>query len=264
MADLKPPPGGKKTPAPIAERIPTPDALDTEAVMAAVRAAEAEKQRAAALRRSHKNDCPELRAGECNCPANLRQLPPALETVKPNAPRFEHLKLVASKLEERFLAGERVGDELQDAKRKALEFAKHADIEVVRVDNGKLVERERPNPISKNSKPIRMTEELPPRWICTSCGWSIRGVGVDAHICDPSALLWKARPLSLVLTISPDKRWNGGFRLSIWRDVAGRYHLSEQILDGDRVIEDREVLVEDFYPAIEGALNDKLVEDFSP
>lgn len=137
------------------------------------------------------------------------------------------------------------------------------NVTVIRVDEGFTERRMVPSP-QNNARLVEQERFIQPRWICTTCGWAIRGPGVHSHECDETYLLWKERPISVALTLPPEKRYGGAFRFTIWRDADGVYHLSEVVIAGDRLIKDQKVLEESFYPSLEGALSDCIVREFTP
>ncbi|MDX2014155.1 MAG: hypothetical protein SFW67_28410 [Myxococcaceae bacterium] len=224
--------GGKKSPArdQAQDRIPTPDAVDLSAVKAAVKQVEDENARREYLRVTHMSDCAATRDGECACPANLHTLT--------SADIIETKEVEAS-------AGRRV--------------------KMARVDEGYWKEVEAQDPtISGRVVLTKQRRWVEPRWVCLACGWACRAPAIHSHDCQPELLLFKARPLPLSHSIPPDERFSGAFRLTIWRDAEGEYHVGEVHLRDGRVLTDRELFRDGDFPALEGYVGDRIIEAFTP
>jgi hypothetical protein len=220
--------GGQKAPASVADRIDTPDAVNVEAVMDAVAKVEREKAELAARKVWHMPDCGIHRGGElaeCGCPANLVSLPPPLE------------------LEEVSGGG--------------------VTVNFIRVDEGFTKKVTIPDPQNSARTMVR-DMYVAPKWICTSCGAAVRCLKVGGHLCDPAFLVFKARPVPISLGLPSDKRFAGGYRLSVWRDLEGTYHLSELVLDAGRVVHDGLLVSDNDYNTFEGSFSDMLIREFSP
>ena len=204
------------------DRTATPDGLDVGAVKAAVAKVEHERRLKIELRHNHMSDCPAQRSGECSCPANLASMPAPLEA-----------------------------QELENG------------VTFVRVDEGirRTVKKQDPT-TTANIRLIDFEVFDPPRWVCTSCGFAMRATSVLGHVCEPGALAFKAKPLPASFALPPEERMGGVFRLTIWRDAEGNYHLGDIVIRDRKVVTDREIMVEGDFNALEGALNDRVVEEF--
>lgn len=145
-----------------------------------------------------------------------------------------------------------------------LEAVRHGDVELIRVDNGYNYMAETQDPTTSAARLVTVERFMPPRWICTSCGAAWRTMAIVGHQCDPSLLLWRARPMPLSLSISAKRRVSGDYRVSIYRDAQGQYHLEELVFEGEKVVARREVSIDPDYLVIEASLGDLMVSEFSP
>ena len=216
------PKGGQKSPPALADRIPTPDGVNVEEVMKATAAIERERAIAHARANRHMSDCGTFRSLDCSCPANLANLP------------------------------------------KALEEKMTGDVKWIRADEEHFITVRIPDPTQHRGPLINKQVLVQPLWICTGCGTSQRVPAPGGHLCDPALLAWKAKPVPLSLTVPPEKRTSGAYRITIWRDAEFRYHVGEVIIDGDRVLAEAEHDVNGYYPASEATLSDMVAREFSP
>jgi len=142
------------------------------------------------------------------------------------------------------------------------EVAEVSGVKIVRVDDGKTIERTFADP-QGNGRVVKRDVFLEPRWICTVCGGSYRVPHLLGHACDPAFLLWKDRRPPANAQITAEQRYSGALRLAIWRDATGMNHLIEMIVLDGKVIYERERSTDGDYLVIEGALSDAVVEEFS-
>jgi hypothetical protein len=126
-----------------------------------------------------------------------------------------------------------------------------------------MVKRERPD-AQNSARVIKFEQFEQPRWICTDCGVAMRVPGLIGHACDPAYLLFKQRPIRASLTIPKKLRFKGAYRLTIWRDLDGTYHLSEVIAQDGKLIIDTELVADNDYNTFEAALSDTLTQEFEP
>lgn len=215
------PKGGQKSPPP-PDRIDTPDAINVAEVMRATAQAEREKQVRLARQNRHMSDCLTFRSQDCNCPANLANLP------------------------------------------KALEEKMTGDVKWIRVDEEHFITVRVPDPSSHRGPLINKQVLVQPLWICTGCGTSQRVPHPIGHLCDPALLAWKEKPVPLSLTVAPEKRHAGAYRITIWRDADFKYHVGEVVIEGGTVVAESELDVNGYYPASEATLSDLVAREFSP
>lgn len=192
---------------------------------------------------SHDDDCAQRKGKECGCRDNLR----ALES--------KELKVLESKTTEWSTV-------VHHKKPKEPTIVRETAV-LVRVDDGRTVSKTVPDPLSQTAKPITVTSREPPRWVCTACAASMRGTDIDHH-CDDAVKNKAQRPIGLERTLPADVRFGGGYRLVLWRDRAGEYHLGEEVVAGNRVVEERHLYGPDAYNIIEGALLDAAVTKLAP
>ncbi len=193
---------------------------------------------------NHDDDCAQRKGKECGCRDNLRAL------------RMGELK----ELEEKHCAWT-----TKVWRKKPLEpLEVQEKARLVRVDEGRQVARVIPDPLSPHlNKPITVFDFQPPRWICVDCAASMRGTDIDHH-CDDAVKNRAQRPIGLERMLAPEVRFGGAYRLILWRDRAGEYHLGEQVVAGERVVEERHLYGPDAYNIIEGALLDAAVTKLAP
>ncbi len=207
----------------------------------------------ASLLVSHDDDCAHRKGKECGCRENLRVLKAGgysvLEEKKMNWVRTVYRKATA----EEMAAGQR--------KPVAVEMTESAT--VVRVDDGRTVIRMIADPLSPRLPPIQLATHEPPRWICTSCAMSVRGTDLD-HQCDDAVKAKASKPIGLERSIPLDVRFGGSYRLTIWRDQGGDYHLGEEVVADGRVVEERHLYGPETYNVIEGAILDAAVNKLTP
>lgn len=198
----------------------------------------------------HHETCPGVRGKECACAANLELVKDG--TFKP-LEKKEMTWKEPGKLE--------VTDELGNKSLKAGLVEKSATL--WRVDNGIEVERTKPNPSgSRTAKPITVMEALPPRWVCTRCGWGGRGTSVS-HRCDVAAVALATRVATLADGLTDEQKTNGELRLVLWRDVDGIYRLAEELVRDGRIVKTVERDRDGAYGVIEGAVLSAVVDLWS-
>ncbi len=189
----------------------------------------------------HDEECPARKGKECSCRALLAML------------RTDGLSVLESK--------EFAWQEWSDLGKTPTRTDRTAKL--VRVDDGRKVNRVVPDPMSQTAKPITIVVHEPPRWICLSCASSMRGTDID-HRCDPAIRAKANSPLELSRTLPPDVKFGGAYRLTFWRDRAGDYWLGEEVVVGGKVIEERTIAGPESYNVIEGAILDASVQRLTP
>lgn len=112
-------------------------------------------------------------------------------------------------------------------------------------------------------RPEKRMLKLPPRWVCTRCGWAGRGSAVS-HRCDVAAVRRQTRLSSVASALTFEQRTSGAYRLAIWRDAEGIYHLVEELVLEGQVKAMVEVDRDGNYNVIEGALLSASVDGFDP
>lgn len=207
-------------------------AEELEDRLAAEKAFMASAEEAARMDR-HDDDCPLRKGKECSCRANLQDLE---REVLPQLERRPY---------------------------RWVDQGLTRDCVMVRVDDGLEVKKQIPDPISAQNPPITITEQLPPRWVCSACAMSIRGTNID-HRCDVAVLAKARSPLALSRTLPADVRFGGAYRLVLWRDRAGEYHLGEEVVVADRVVEQRPIAGPEPYNIIEAAILDAADRNLAP
>lgn len=188
----------------------------------------------------HHDACPGLRNKECTCEANLVWL--AESGVKP-------LERITQTW---------VETEVVDGKKMAVPRT----VELWRVDAGREHRTTVPGP-SVTQKSLPKTIHLPPRWVCTACGWAGRGSEVS-HRCDKAAVTRAARVASIASQLTPEQRVSGAYRLVIWQDTDLIYHLAEEYTVEGKVQALVEIDSDGSYSVIEGALLSAVVDRFAP
>ncbi len=190
----------------------------------------------------HDDECPTRKGKECGCRDNVRQVRAGklkvLETV-----RQTYAVVIPVSADGTARMGQKT-------------------VELVRVDEGRTVTKMVPDPISAQNKPIPISVFEPPRWVCMSCSSAMRGTDID-HRCDETTLRKATEPMGLERTLPPDVKFGGGYRLTMWRDRAGEYHLGEEVIAGDRVVEERHLAGPEAWNVIEGAMLDFAVRKLS-
>jgi hypothetical protein len=188
----------------------------------------------------HHDTCPGLRGRECACASNLQWL--VDEKVKP--------------LERRKVSWE------ETVKVDGVPKVVERSIELWRLDDGKDWHTTVTG-TSALKRPIPRTIKLPPRWVCTGCGWAGRGSDVS-HRCDKAAVALAARAQSVAAALTAEQRFSGGYRLVIWQDSDLIYHLAEELVDDNKVKALVEIDSDGNYNVIEGALLSAVVDRFTP
>lgn len=194
----------------------------------------------------HHESCQEVRQSspatpkECTCEANLIWL--AESGVKA-------LERVVMQWNE---------NELVDGVRKMVE----RKAELWKVDNGRDHWVTAPDR-SALRKPEKKLLKLPPRWVCTRCGWAGRGSNIS-HRCDMAAVRRQQRLSSVAAALTYEQRMSGGYRLAIWKDADAIYHLVEEFVVDGKIVEMVEVDRDGNYNVIEGALLSAAVDGFDP
>jgi hypothetical protein len=198
----------------------------------------------------HHDTCPGIRGRECSCAANL-------ELIKNGTYRAKE-KLKAEWMEPTKL--ETINElGLKEVKSGLTPMSAW----LWRVDDGIDVDRQRPNPSgSRTAKPITITEHLPPRWVCTNCGWGGRGDDIG-HRCDVAAVRLARRVTTLADNLSPEQRRDGRLRLVIWKDANDVYHLGEELLEDGRIVKTVERDSDGGYDVLLGAINSAIVDLWS-
>lgn len=207
-----------------ADRIPTPDGVNVAEVMKAAAAIDKEKALAEARRSRHMPTCQTSRNAECDCPANLYD--------------------TSLEVKERVKVGPK------------------KDVEVIRVDDGRETFVIVPDPQSPRSGTIKKPVFILPRWVCTNCGWAARMKGLVDHHCDEALLIWKSRAMPLSATVSREKLFAGAYRLTIWRDKEGKYHVGEVVIENGMLIAEHEIVQEEYFPSAEAVISDRLMSEF--
>lgn len=188
----------------------------------------------------HHDTCPGLRNRECTCEANLVWL--AESGIRP----LERMTQTW------------VETELVDGKRMAVPRS----VELWRVDNGRELRTTVPGP-SVTQKSLPKTMQLPPRWVCTGCGWAGRGSDIS-HRCDKTAVARATRVATVASSLTPEQRVSGAYRLVIWQDADLVYHLAEEYASNGKVEALVEIDSDGNYSVIEGALLSAVVDRFAP
>lgn len=188
----------------------------------------------------HHDTCPGIRGRECTCEANLVWL--AESGVKP----LERITQSWTEVEV-----------VAEAKKTV-----HRTVELWRVDNGLDHVTTVPGK-SITQKSIPKTIRLPPRWVCTGCGWAGRGSDVS-HRCDKAAVARATRVASVSSQLTIEQRFSGAYRLVIWQDADLVYHLAEEYTVGGKVEALVEIDTDGNYSVIEGALLSAVVDRFAP
>lgn len=181
----------------------------------------------------HDDECPSRKGKECSCRALLS----ALATEK-----------------------------LPELERKPMRWMENGilrNADLVRVDNGREVLKVIPDPISQTAKPITVSIHEPPRWVCLQCASSMRGTDLDHH-CDPAVKAKAQAPLALSKQLPPDVKFGGAYRLTLWRDRQGEYHIGEEVVVGGKVIEERHLVGPESWNVIEGAMLDHADSRLTP
>jgi len=183
----------------------------------------------------HHEMCPGIRGKECTCAANLAHLKEGAFTA----------------LEKKKVDWKEPGIlDTPEGKRQGIVTV---SAELWRLDDGRSEWVTRVNPNSPRQKPIEVEVKLPPRWLCTRCGFSMRGDDVS-HRCDNAAVALATRVSSLADGLTPEEMESGVVRLVLWRDKDKYYHLAEELVrDGkvERMLErDKDIT----YGVIEGAM----------
>lgn len=214
--------------------VPTPPAAPESADER--RAAEEAFMKSAAAAQAlamHDDECPVRKGKECSCRVLLRELESGgLEVLEERPVRW-------------------------------VEQGMTRDAVLQRVDDGLEVTRMVADPISAQNPPIRVVEQLPPRWVCNRCAMSIRGTSID-HRCDAADLKKAQSPLALARTLPADVKFGGAYRLTLWRDRAGDYHLGEMLVVAGRVVDERPIAGPESFNTIDAALLDAADRNLSP
>lgn len=190
----------------------------------------------------HHDMCPGRRSNnitayECSCEANLVWL--AESGVKPlERKRFSFMEKDAKGIESLI------------------------EVELWRVDDGRELHTTVPDTTALRRPKAKLVKQ-PPRWICTRCGWGGRGSDIS-HRCDYAAVRRASRAASVASMLSHQERTSGAYRLAIWRDGEGLYHLAEEYVMNGQVKELIEIDVDGNYNVIEGALLSASVDGFDP
>lgn len=190
----------------------------------------------AAAAAQHDDECPWRKGGECSCRAVFDEVAAAEGKGELERRLFRWSENAVLK------DGLMVGGIVRDAV-------------MVKLDNGRERRQQIADPISAQNPPITITVQDPPRWVCTSCALSLRGNGID-HRCDPATLMKVRAPRALSRQLSPDVKFGGAYRLFLFRDREGAYHLGEEVVLAGRVVEERPIAGPESYNTIEGALLD--------
>lgn len=207
----------------------------------------------------HNDRCPALRGTEaqgfeCTCAANLQWL------VEKNIEPLERKK--QSWVEPVRHAAE--VDDRGNVKTPAREEQVEHVVELWRVDKGRAITKQIPAVTgSTGGRQITKQELLPPRWVCTSCGWAVRGSHVS-HRCDKAAVALATRQQSISELLTRSQRFSGEYRLIIWRDQDQRYHVGEEFVEEGFVVKIVELAATESYDEMEGVLLNEFVERFSP
>lgn len=181
----------------------------------------------------HDDDCPVRKGKECSCRVLLRELESgALKELARNPVRW-------------------------------MENGVLRDAVLIQVDEGLEVVKMVADPISAQNPLIRVVEQLPARWVCNRCAMSIRGTSID-HRCDPADLKKAQSPLALARTLPADVKFGGAYRLFLWRDRGGDYHLGEMVVVAGRVIDERPIAGPESFNTIDAALLDAADRNLSP
>ena len=210
------------------------------------------------LARLHDDECQTRRGKECNCRDNMLALD------------REELKVLEEKRcewEETTWRKPTAEEAATKPAVKSYAVLKSMAATLVRVDDGKVVERKIADPVSPDSgRTIVIEEQFPPRWVCTSCGQSMRSVTSDSvdHRCDDADLNRAQRSVSLEKTISSEARARGEYRLTVWRDGDGDYHLGEEVVVDGEVVAENHLCGPESYSVIEGAILDASVNKLIP
>lgn len=201
----------------------------------------------------HNDRCPALRNDECTCAANLQWLADS------------GTKAIEVKVQEWVEVIEH--RESVDAKGKVT--PRHTTeiphrIELWKVDGGKSILKMVPAVTgSTGGRQLEQRQQLPPRWVCTSCGWACRGSAVS-HRCDKAAVSLATRQQTLAELLTPEQRFNGQYRLIIWRDQDQKYHVGEEFIEEGRVVKAVTLWTGELYDEMEGVLCNEIVERFAP
>lgn len=218
----------------------------------------------------HHETCPGIRGKECTCAANLKLVEDG--TFKPLEKKMvgwkEPGKITKAcdqcggtgiKLT---MSGELQCPECKGEKNVTRQGFTEVSAELWRVDDGKTEVVTRPNPNNPRQKPIQVEVSHPPRWVCTRCGFSMRGVGIS-HRCDKAAVALATRVVSLADGLTKEELTNGTLRLIIWRDPEGIYHLAEELVRDGKVAATLERDKDITYGVLEGALLGAVVDLWS-
>lgn len=197
----------------------------------------------------HSDRCAKIRGGECNCAANLETLA-ELTPLERSVQKHVEWVDVPSRVE---------NGKVIPASKRPVEHT----IELWRVDDGKDHTRTIPHPSgSPKAPPFPITERLPPRWICTKCGWGGRGSNVR-HRCDKTASSLATRQKSISEMLTREQRFSGAYRLVMWRDQDQKYHLAEELVEAGKVVKTVELYADEGYDVFEGILLNETVDKFS-
>jgi len=121
-----------------------------------------------------------------------------------------------------------------------------------------------PDPSSHRGPLVNKQVLVLPRWICTTCGLAQRIIKPGGHACDEAAIIWKSKPIPLSLSVPAAKRYSGAYRVTLFRDTEGRYHMGELVIENGMVVAENELLIEGYFPSLEGAVSDLLLSEFTP
>lgn len=195
----------------------------------------------------HETDCVARKGKECACRDNLKALADG---------RLKELEKIECAFNNVVLQGGGRGA-------PATETIERKTATLVRVDDGRKVSKVVPDPVSAQNPPITIWSMEPPRWICLSCALSMRGTDIS-HRCEEWRVTKVQAPPSLDQSIPPETKFGGQYRLTVWRDRAGDYHLGEEVVVGGRVVEERAIAGPEAWNVIEGAVLDAAVNKLSP
>lgn len=221
---------------------------------AAIRKPAVAMQRPEVVTLKHNDRCPALRDDECTCASNLQWL------VEKNIEPLERKEQVWTETVEHKAKLDGRGNVVEAARTEQVEKR----IELWKVDKGRPIIKTIPAVTgSATSGQIRKPVQLPPRWVCTGCGWAVRGSNVS-HRCDKAAVALATRQQTIAELLTTEQRFGGGYRLIIWRDQDQKYHVGEEYVEDGRVVKIVELSATESYDEMEGVLLNEFVERFSP
>lgn len=206
----------------------------------------------------HDDDCPMRKGKDCSCRDNVRAL---------DKEELPHLEEKRVEWDVSTWRKPSVREAQEKPGVRSIEVKKRQVATLVRVDDGKVVTKLIPDPVAPHSKKlIEVEEQLPPRWVCSDCARSMRSVTADAisHRCDDADLQKANAPVALARSIPADVRFGGAYRLTIWRDRQGEYHLGEEVVVNGKVLEERAIAGPESFDTIEGAVLDAAVNKLAP